>query len=114
MLCHLIFAARREEVEEEVEQEVWIGSQAQKTSRFSSVGINKLQDCDESVYFPNHDYHENRKNTLYHLSEQWLITRKMLHQKHEYNIYVLPLKNCVNWISSRQEKMLLPQKRTFS
>ena len=30
--------------------------------------------------------------------------RKMLHQKHEYNKDLLPLKNWVNWITTRQEK----------
>ena len=28
----------------------------------------------------------------------------MLHQKHESYIYVLPLKNSVDWITTKQEK----------
>ena len=37
----------------------------------------------------------------------------MLHQKHESYSYVLPLRNWVDWISTRRDKVSSPQRFTF-
>ena len=42
-----------------------------------------------------------------------LLREKMLHQKHESYRHALPVKNWVDWISTRGEKMLQTQKCTF-
>ena len=54
------------------------------------VWIDKPHDCDERICFPNNDCHGKMKKTIFHLSQQWLLRRKMFNQKHgshgTYNI----------------------------
>ena len=42
------------------------------------------------------------------------ILHQILHQKHEPYTYLLPQKNWVNWITTRQDKMKQSQKCAFS
>ena len=50
-------------------------------------------------------FRQKRKRFSYE-KNLWL-RRKMLHQKHESYKYVMPLKNCVNWATTRGEKNVL-------
>ena len=41
------------------------------------------------------------------------LEKKMLHGKHESYRYVLPLKNCVDWIRNRREKSSTNSKNVY-
>ena len=103
-------------VEDAILQQLFLISLCLFDSIFSElVWIDKLQKCVEGIALFKNSWHGNRKWHYFSYHSKSSKGEKILNQRHESYTFERPQIKLVrvDWISTRQEKMLQPQKGTF-